>query len=417
MSSRALTVFHEGTKVGVLRQTDEAELRFWYADSWLSSPESFPISLRMPLRGDAFGGEAAAFFPNLLPEGNVRLRLARRLGLSVENDFDLLAAVGGECAGALTLLPEGQAPAAESTSYREISARDLVRLADGGGALPMLDGTEGLRLSLAGAQDKVPVRMDGERILLPQGTAPSTHILKFESRDFKHLPANEVFTLMLARALAVSTVEATLLPVGRRSVLLVERYDRREEGSAVRRLHQEDLCQALAVPPARKYEKEGGPSFAECFAAVAQTSIDPAIDARAMLRWLAFNVMALNADGHAKNLSILYREGGCVLAPAYDLVCTRAYPSLARALAMSVSGESDPTLLLRRHWEALAGTVGVGARFTIELVAQMADAMPSALREATREFRERYADSPALQLIVPKIRAQARRIAKQLERS
>ena len=415
MTASRLIVFHEAREVGTLQAHEEGAMRFSYATSWLSSPDAFPISVRMPLRSGEYEREAAAFFPNLLPEGNVRLRLARRLGLSVENDFELLAAVGGECAGALTLMPEGQSPVEQGTSYREISPRDLLKLADGGGALPVLGGSEGLRLSLAGAQDKVPVRMDGDRIFLPEGNAPSTHILKFESPYFKHLPANEVFTLMLAQAVRVPAVQGTLLAVGRRRIFLVERYDRREGNGLIHRLHQEDLCQALAVPPARKYEREGGPAFADCFQVVADASLEPARDARALLRWLVFNVLALNADGHAKNLSLLYGEGGCVLAPAYDLICTRAYPSLARSLAMSIAGEWDPTLLLRRHWERLAERLGVGRRYVIELVSEMADGMPEALSATSKAFRERHGDSPALQLTVPKIRAQARRLRRRLE--
>ncbi len=291
-----------GRLVGTLTAPTGGSLSFAYDATWLAEPRAFPVSVSLPLTSEVVeGGAAQTFFANLLPEGRSRSLVCRRLGLSEDNDAALLAAIGGECAGALTI---GEAPV--QAGYEELDANALATVVRAGGALATQVGTHGMRLSLAGAQDKLPVRLDGERILLPVGDAPSTHILKFPNRDFAHLPANELLTAHLAADLGLPVCESSLLPTAAGPVLVVRRYDRViEPGGVVRRLHQEDLCQALALPAARKYEREGGPTFATCYATVLRHSAEPALDSRALLRWLAFNAVVGNADGHAKNLALL----------------------------------------------------------------------------------------------------------------
>ncbi len=413
----SLSVFYGSRLVGALQRGDGTGFGFTYARSWLDWPEAFAISVSLPLAERAFGAEAEAFFTNLLPEGDVRELLCRQLGLSVGNAFDLLAAIGGECAGALSVQPEGAHRAADET-YREISPNELLSLAQRGGALATLDGRSGLRLSLAGAQDKLPVRLEGDRILLPEGSAPSTHILKLESRHFKHLPANEAFMLMLAVELGIPAPAVELRRAGRHALYLVERFDRRQSADGtIQRLHQEDFCQVLAVPPSRKYEQEGGPGFADCHRVVMAHSGQPVGDAVRLVRWLSFNVVALNTDGHAKNLALLSERGTRTLAPAFDLVCTRIYESLDRSLAMKVGGERDPTLLLARHWQALAAELGAAPSWLQEQVRSVAEGMAPALRATGRLFKDRFGDSPALALVTQKIRKQATRVLRQLDRA
>lgn len=414
MSTKSLAVFFENRLVGTLRRSETLE--FQYANVWLQASDAFRVSIQLPLREQAYEHGAESFFYNLLPEGNVRALVAKRLGVSVDNDFELLAALGGECAGAFVVLPTGSSPGEIRETYRPIEANQLLKLARQGSVMASLAGADTkLRLSLAGVQDKLPVRIDGEQILLPENGAASTHILKFESPSFRHLPANETFTMMLAREAGVETPMVALKSVGAHSFYVVERFDRRLEHGQVRRLHQEDLCQAMGLPAARKYEKEGGPGIVGCYQQIATASANPVIDGRSLLRWCAFNAIVLNADAHAKNLSILYGPSGARLAPSYDLICTRAYPNLDRQLAMTIGGVSDPSRLRKHHWETLASAVAVSGRFLVSLVEETAERVVDGLGRVSQQFKELCGDSPALQLVAPKIRKQADRIRRQLQ--
>ncbi len=414
MTVSRLVVRHADGIVGHLERSAEGAIEFAYATAWLTAPHRFPISLSLPLREAPYGEAGLAFFANLLPEAEVRRQLCLQLGISVDNDFGLLAAIGGECAGALTIVDPAQRKVSRAPEYRRLSLADLERLA-AHQVLPALDGAHGVRLSLAGAQDKLPVLLDGNSLFIPVGDAPSSHLLKFSSPRFKHLPANEVLMAMIARALGLPVVETELRKLRREGMCVVQRYDRVPSANgSLSRLHQEDLCQALGRRPIAKYEKEGGPTFRQCFETVRDASAQPLVDGQILLRWLCFNVLAFNADGHAKNLSLLYSHGPIRLAPIYDLVCTRASPRLATHLAMGVGGEFEPTEVRRRHWERLAEELGLGARFVVALVQEMVERFPDATRAAAWEFRSRYGEKPALQMILPKVRKQARRIGQHL---
>lgn len=259
-----LRVWHGDTFVGELRDLG-GRLAFEYAAAWLAAKRSFPLSVSLPLvPGRISDQRAHAFFANLLPEGQLREAVARRLGISVSNDFTLLAAIGGECAGALSILPTSEPIDRSAESYEPLPPASIAAMARRYCVLPEVNAERGLRLSLAGAQDKLPVRRTEDGALwLPVGGAPSTHVLKVPSRGFKHLPANEVLVTRLARSLGLFTVDAELLQLDGQEVTLVRRYDRIVHGGRIERLHQEDLCQALGLMPGAKYESEGGPTFVD----------------------------------------------------------------------------------------------------------------------------------------------------------
>jgi len=406
-----LLVGFEGRLVGVITNDVATGLmRFRYAPDWLTQSDGFPISSSLPLSAETYAEAGHGFFANLLPEGMVRHRLTQQLGISEDNDFALLQAIGGECAGALVVGTADQiAEESSPPDYEPVTLPALAMLARERGALPTLAGKRGLRLSLAGAQDKVPVYVESGRYFLPRGKAASTHILKFNRRDFKHLPDNEVLVSLFAHVLEIPHARTSLLREGRQTLCLVERYDRiRQAGGRVRRLHQEDLCQALGIGPRRKYESEGGPSFLECYELVRRQSISPLADAAALLRWLVMNLLACNADAHAKNVSLLLQPQ-VRLAPFYDLVCTRAYRSLDRGLAMTIDGESDAGKIGRRHWLALAERLDVKAGFVLDVVAQLCEVAPTAAQAAAKHFVGLYGNSPAIGMVLPAIHKQARR--------
>ncbi len=410
-----LGVYFGGFLVGYVVIDEANRFGFAYDDGWRTRRGSFAISQALPLDGPAGTASAHAFFANLLPEGRVRQLVARRLGISESNDFALLDKLGGECAGALVIARETPEPAKQH-SYRPLDDAEIARLASHGRAFAETSGTAGVRLSLAGAQDKLAVKVEANKLLLPEDASPSTHILKFANRDYKNLPENELLVTKLAARCGLPAVEAELTTIGNRRHLLVRRYDRivGSDGE-VRRLHQEDLCQALGVPPGRKYEEEGGPGFAQCFAMVDDASVEPALDTRALIRWLAFNLLTGNADGHAKNLSLLRTENGALrLAPFYDLLSTAIYPRISTHLAMKIGDKSDPGQVGTRQWRALARSIGVGS-YVESAIRELAEELPSRAKETAADLEEQYGRLPPTDLIIAMIRKRARRALQTLK--
>src|SRR3546814_2244494 len=215
----------------------------------------------------------------------------------------------------------------------------------------MLAGEGGARLSLAGAQSKLPVVFVGGQIAVPLPGQPSTHLIKPEPDRFPGLAANEAFCLTLARAVGLDAVDAEWRLVNGRPYLLVTRYDRVAADGEVRRLHQEDFAQALGVPSNRKYAAEGGPVFRDCFALLREAAARPALEVLKLVDAAIFNVIIGNADAHAKNFSLLRQKDGggpTVLAPLYDLVGTVVWPELSPRFAMTFGGAGTLEQLVDR---------------------------------------------------------------------
>jgi serine/threonine-protein kinase HipA len=407
-----LGVFFGGRLVGRLVTPRDDRLAFEYEPEWLAAPDSFAVSRSLPLAHGLNATSAAhAYFANLLPEGPVREAVARRLGISPGNDAALLGILGRECAGALTIVEGDEAPAPESGHYEPLELSALARMARQRSVLAAGVGDHGVRLSLAGAHDKLAVRRDDEgRLWLPVGGAPSTHILKVPSRDFNHLPANEVLCLRVASALGLEAVTASLIQAEDVPVALTTRYDRIDYGTHVVRLHQEDFCQALGLPSTRKYEAEGGPSLRQAFELARAAVQDPLRAADRLLSWQITNVLLGNSDGHGKNLALAYTtQGAPRLAPFFDVVCTRAYTRVQRRLAMRVGGEADPGQIGRRHWEAMAAELGIGRRLVVERVEALAARVPAVVRDVAEAFEAELGPSPMLATVARHASRQCRR--------
>lgn len=401
--------------VGSLHADRNDRMEFRYDARWLQDPAAFPVSLSLPLRPEPYGDAAHNFFANLLPEADVRARLCQRLKVTVGNDFELLRLIGGECAGALTIDQEKPADVFTAASYRPLDPEQLRRwsLASAPDVFSSTVGRDGVRLSLAGAQDKLPVRLDGAAVSVPLGPAPSTHLLKFGSPHFKHLPENECLLALVAERLALP-VPATALwrTDGGGTFLVVERYDRQRDEATIARVHQEDFCQALGRSPLRKYQKEGGPRPGEVAEILRLHGSRPSEDLRLLVRWVLFNWLFGNCDAHAKNISLVFHPThGIRLAPFYDLVCTRVYKSLDRHLAMSVGEQFDPDSVLRRDLEAHARELQVGSRLVGDNVAELLATGKQRLAEAIAEFRERYGDSPILDMVRLQVARNVKRAA------
>ncbi|WP_305044944.1 type II toxin-antitoxin system HipA family toxin [Geoalkalibacter sp.] len=387
----ALDVYLNETLVGELRQ-EGGELAFRYAPGYLRLPAPLPLSRQLPLGSEEFADAATrAFFANLLPEGGMREQVARALGLSSGNVFGLLEALGGDCAGAVTVVPPGELPQRQSFYQRLTPAELAARLAELP-AHPLLAGEEGVRLSLAGAQNKLPVYFDGSDFHLPQGGAPSSHILKTAIPHLEETVLNEAFCMNLAARVGLNVPEATVIRSGDARVYMVARYDRqRAESGDLLRLHQEDFCQALGIPPELKYEKEGGPGFAVCFDLVREWSSEPLADAAALLRWALFNFLIGNADAHGKNLAFLYADGDVRLAPFYDLLSTAVYERrVDNKFAMKMGGQKDPRYLSGHHLEKFAAEIRVGLRVVKTQLRELSERVQAEVSPLAEQSRRGY---------------------------
>ncbi len=358
-----LIVYLNAERVGSLEQDDSGLLQFLYDQIWLNKPNAIPLSRSLPLQSELFSGkQTRPFFAGLLPEGEPREKIAEILGISDVNDFAMLVKVGGECAGAVSLLPEGIAPTGpKNVQHRELTEPELRQLIAELPNRPLMVGMDGLRLSLAGAQDKLPVIIHNNKICLPLDNTPSAHILKPEPDRFPGLAVNEFFCMLLAQAvgLNVSNIEYRL--IGEKPCVLVQRYDRAtNEDSNTIRLHQEDFCQALGFPPERKYQAEGGPSFSDCISLLRDWSSVPVLDIPNFIRGLIFNVLIGNADAHGKNYSLLYSDGNRRLSPFYDLVSTLAWPILSKNLAMKIGGCKSVNAFNIGDWKKMVIKTGLG---------------------------------------------------------
>jgi len=365
---KPLIVHLHGKRVGVL-EDDSRQMIFRYDDAWLANAEACALSRQLPLQSEAFEGQrVSVFFGGLLPEAVARDQIARNLGISANNDFAMLERIGGECAGAISLWPDELASEPRSSAnVRWLDGREAAEIMTLLPQRPLLAGEEGLRLSLAGAQVKLPVVIDTKsdgaiRLGLPLGDTPSTHIIKPEPARFPGLSENEAWCMTLARRIGLNAAEAWEEEIGNVSCLIATRYDRVQEppGTGARRLHQEDFCQALGYPSSRKYQQEGGPALRECFQLIREWSTIPVLDIRHMLDAVIFAAVTGNADAHGKNHSFLYAQNTRRMAPLYDQVCTMAWPELSTTLSMKIGAASRMEEVSPEHFKQLCSQAKLG---------------------------------------------------------
>jgi serine/threonine-protein kinase HipA len=383
--ARTLDVYLYRELVGHLIQDDGGQVVFDYAESWLQRPDAAPLSHSLPLRQERFTrNECRGYFAGVLPEESKREIIARNLGISERNDYAMLERIGGECAGAVTFVSAGEVLPTLDDHYRALSAPELAGILRELPRRPLLAGETGIRLSLAGAQDKIAVRVEGEAISLPLGGAPSTHILKPAVERFAGVVFNEAYCMKLAAAVGLPVAKTEIRSVEDVEYLLVERYDRTHghgpDGAVLERLHQEDFCQALGIVSENKYQKEGGPSLKQCFALLRAVSGAPVLDLARLLDAVIFNFLVGNNDAHGKNFSLLYRGAGTAspetrLAPLYDLVSTRYYPELTRELAMKIGGEYSSDKVSTVNFEQLAEDTGLAKPLVRRRVPELAEAV------------------------------------------
>ena len=416
--NRILEVWLLGQSVGQLIQAD-GRLSFSYSPRWLQSPSAQPLSRSLPLRPESFDDKATRpFFAGLLPEGDKRKLVAMALQVSPQNDYALLNGIGGECAGAVTLLEPGQQPTGlPSEQYvRWLDDGELIAILDELPRRPMLAGKDGLRLSLAGAQDKLPVVFVNGHIGLPKQNTPSSHILKPAISAVEGSVYNEGFCMALAMRLKLSVASTSIRRVADRVYLLVERYDRlRQPDGSLQRLHQEDFCQALGVAPEYKYQNEGGPDLTQCFDLIRKATRPSAPQVLRLLDYVIFNALIGNHDAHAKNFSLIYTRRGTVLAPLYDTLSTAVYANLTDKMAMKIGSKYKFTEVQKQHWEQFAQAAGLSPVQVKKRILTLASLLPSEAVSLRHELTTQELDHDILSEIVGLIERRCQLTCKRLE--
>ncbi|WP_016744594.1 type II toxin-antitoxin system HipA family toxin [Rhizorhabdus wittichii] len=371
------TVFADGNTI---------QLR--YDKEWCIARDRFPISLSMPIADEPYGADILVpWLMNLLPEGEPLRAMTRALGAASDDILGLIAATGTDLAGALSI---GKWDTGEAPAYRQIPDDDaLERIITELPSRPFLVNEDGVSMSLAGAQDKLPVAIEDGRLAIPINGAPSTHILKPDNPRLLGSVQNEALCMVLARRAGLDVAAVTTGLAGARSYLLVTRYDRADDGAQVRRLHQEDFCQALGRAPGAKYEFNGsgtrGPSLADMFALVRQHMT--ARDINRLLDAVIFNVAIGNVDSHVKNYSAMLAPNGFALAPLYDLMSGLEWAGITQNHAQAVGEQRRGRHIYGRHWRRMAEACGLNGRATIQRIekvtSRLLEELPAAVEEVS----------------------------------
>lgn len=406
-----IPLFHGAELAAVIRPAAEGP-RLAYARAW-TGRDAFPVSLSMPMATREHPPEVVApWLMNLLPEGEPMRAMARALGVAQEDILGLIAETGRDLAGALTV--GGPRPGGEARLMPVGRGEELERIIEELPSRPFLVGEEGVSMSLAGAQDKLPVAFEGERLAIPLDGAASTHILKPDNPRLPGSVQNEALCMVLAARCGLPTASVATGRAGARSYLLVRRYDRELRGGAVARLHQEDFCQAMGRPPAAKHQHNqsgvAGPSLPEMFALVRRHMT--ARDITRLLDGVIFNVLVGNVDSHAKNYSILLAPRGPELAPFYDLMSGLAWPNITANHAQDVGGQRRGRHVWGRHWRRMAEASGLAGPATVRRVGAVAGRVLAALPVALAEVRASPAgDHPLLSRFAEEVEARTRLVA------
>ena len=404
---RCLNVFIElnGTPVpvGSIKGNDSSDASFSYSPDYLNMPGARPISISLPLRSDPFGPELTrSYFEGLLPEGFLKMTVARNMRIE-ENDYlTILAGLGRECLGAVMILEEGSP--VPSPSYERLTIEDIRNLAREGAARSVQLVTQA-HLSLAGASGKAGLYYDEDNMqwYVPLGTAPSTHIVKQSHIRLDDIVTNEQLSLLTGQKLGLNVPESHIINTGDAGegqvLFAAKRYDRviGENSRVINglkaplRLHQEDFAQALGIPSAGKYESDGESHMKDMFALLRRYSSDPIGDQLRLWDIIIFDWLIGNTDSHIKNLSLLYGKGlsGIRLAPAYDILSTAIYSSSTREMAFAIGGERSLDRITRQHFTRAARDCGLGERMALKRFDDMAAGFEKALSLTAEELRGR----------------------------
>lgn len=391
-----LLIYWDENIVGTLDRNAKGRAVFQYAAQWLAD-DARPVSLSLPCQKERFSPSVTtAFFENLLPENESREILAFNNRFDRKDMFSFLKNFGRDCAGALSILPEGETPDFSTGRYIKMTD-DLVKALDQIKKSPdqkLLPQVKQARLSIAGAQDKLPVYISGQDFFLPENPgSATTHIIKPENPGFSDLPQNEAFCLALAGRLGLPVPESWLMQLQEHWLFVVERYDRRQTKGRVVRIHQEDFCQALACPVQLKYQEGGGPGFKACRRLLDEYLSEEGQAARInFIKMAIFNFLIGNHDAHGKNFSVIH-DDQIQLAPFYDLVSTQAYPLLENKFAMAYGKTYRRDRIGLHSINLFAKDMNIRSAKLAEFIRELADNLENDLPLLIQEHSDLYGAS------------------------
>lgn len=425
--NKELIAILDGREAGRVKEDNRGKLSFTYNEQWRNSANAYPISLSMPLATAGHGNaEIDPYLWGLLPDNEIVLdSWAQKFQVSARNAFALISWVGEDCAGAIQFARRerldailGETPAQIEWLDEAAIAQRLRALREDHAAWRIPRDTG--QFSLAGAQPKTALYLENGRWGVPSGRVPTTHILKPPSGDFDGHVENEHFCLELGRALGLPVADSRIMRFGDEVAIVVERYDRLRTPSGVRRIHQEDICQALAVHPTRKYENQGGPGIHEVVDLLRTYSTNATDDIRTFVDAIAYNWLIAGTDAHAKNYAILIAPGQVRLAPLYDVASVLPYReiNIERAkLAMKLGGEYRLRNIYKLRWRKLAQQLRLDPEAVISRVDNIARHLIDLVPEMRRRIKDEGFDHPIFGHLAEAIPARAAKCRLILESS
>lgn len=425
-----LNVFVNSRQVGVLEREKSGAINFIYVENWLDWQPAFPISISLPLREDRYiGAEVTAVFENLLPDYEpIRKRVAERVGADGTDAFSLLNEIGRDCIGALQFIPDGVMPQpSNELTGRELSDTDIGNILNELDVTPLgIRRDSEFRISIAGAQDKTALLFVQGQWIEPTGTTPTTHIIKPQigklsnGMDLSKSVENEFLCMKLMESFGLKTAHVEIAQFGKHKALVIERFDRKWSSKGlITRLPQEDCCQALSIPPTRKYQSEGGPGIVEIMN-ILGGSDEPGKDRYDFFKAQILFWLIGATDGHAKNFSLAqFSQGRFRTTPLYDVLTLqpsydkKQIPRKDFKMAMRVGGSNQYNVenIVGRHFQDTGVQSGLSRQTINDIFEDISTSADSALQKTADSLPDTFPKvifksvSEAIKRRLPKLQA------------
>lgn len=391
--SNFLNVFLSDKHIGILEKDGYGGVNFQYSDN-----ADRILSLSLPIQKEPFENkQCKGFFNGLLPESeHIRIAIGKKYGINPKNDFSILQAIGYDCAGAVSFFDgdDEQTPLKHLQEFYEIeyslfSEDELEKFIKELPQKPLATGIEDMRLSLAGAQDKTSVIVVGGQIGYPKNNVPTSHIIKPAINGYDETIENEFICIKSAEKLGIKVPDVKICHANKTKYFLIQRYDRELIANKIKRIHQEDFCQASNIPSVYKYQSEGGVDFKRCFEILRVTS-QPAVAINQFIQLMIFNYLIGNNDAHGKNFSILHYDNGEIkFAPAYDILCSQVYPELSNKMAMKIGGHYNHDEILLRHFEKFANENNISFTQLKKVIKNQCEILPDIVDNVINSFENK----------------------------